>query len=264
MKKLMIGLFLVSSSLFAKEIILVQGAMDIETEYLIKSLSNPVKEQVASWTFWKGEIGDKTVVVSRTEIGITNASAATTLGITKYSPDLVINQGTSGGHDPKLHSGDIVLADKIVNIGAVRTERKEYGIPADDKDGIFFEDVQRIRDSKGNTVDYPHFSSDEKVMETAKTIDYKNGKVVVGTIGTADQWNRELERIKFIHERYGTSAEEMETVAAAQVAKAFNVPFMGVRILSNTDIHNEDFNPETAIWCQEYTVDLIKKLDLKK
>ena len=53
-------------------------------------------------------------------------------------------------------------------------------------------------------------------METAKTIDYKNGKVVVGTIGTADQWNRELQRIKFIHERYGTSAEEMETVAGQQ------------------------------------------------
>ena len=58
-------------TMFAKETILVQGAMDIETEYLIKSLSNPVKEQVASWTFWKGEIGDKIVVVSRTEIGIT-------------------------------------------------------------------------------------------------------------------------------------------------------------------------------------------------
>ena len=250
MKKLMIGLFLVSSSLFAKEIILVQGVMDIETEYLIKSLSNPVKEQVASWTFWKGEIGDKIVVVSRTEIGITNASAATTLGITKYSPDLIINQGTAGGHDPKLHAGDIVLAEKIVNIGAVRTERKEYGVPVDDKDGIFFEDVQRIRDSEGNTVDYPYFSSNEKVMKTAKNIDYKNGSVVVGTIGTADQWNRELERIKFIHERYGTSAEEMETVAAAQVAKAFNVPFMGVRILSNTDIHNEDFNPDTRLLSQ--------------
>lgn len=264
MKKIMMGMLLLSSSIFAKETILVQGAMDIETEHLIKSLSNPTKEQVGSWTFWKGEIANKTVVVSRTEIGITNASAATTIGIIKYSPDLVINQGTSGGHDPNLHTGDIVLADKVVNIGAVRTERKEYGIPADDKDGIFFEDVQRIRDSKGNTVDYNYFTSDKNIMNTAKNIDYKNGKVVVGTIGTADQWNRELERIKFIHERYGTSAEEMETVAAAQVSKAFNIPFMGVRILSNTDIHNEDFNPQTAIWCQEYTVDLIKKIDLKK
>ena len=128
MKKIILGLFVLTTSLFAKETILVQGAMDIETEYLIKSLSNPVKEQVASWSFWKGEIGDKTVVVSRTEIGITNASAATTLGITKYSPDLIINQGTSGGHDPKLHAGDIVLAEKVINIGAVKTERKEYEI----------------------------------------------------------------------------------------------------------------------------------------
>lgn len=262
MKKIILGLFMLTTSLFAKETILVQGAMDIETEYLIKALSNPVKEQIASWTFWKGEIGNKTVIVSRTEIGITNASAATTIGIMKYSPNLIINQGTSGGHDPKLHAGDIVLAEKIINIGAVRTERKEYGIPADNKDGIFFEDVQRIRDSKGNTVDYPYFSSEKKIIDIAKKIDYKNGKIVVGTIGTADQWNRELERIKFIHERYNTSAEEMETVAAAQVAKAFNIPFMGVRILSNTDIHNEDFNPQTAIWCQEYTVELIKKLDL--
>ena len=262
MKKIILGLFMLTTSLFAKETILVQGAMDIETEYLIKALSNPVKEQIASWTFWKGEIGNKTVIVSRTEIGITNASAATTIGIMKYSPNLIINQGTSGGHDPKLHAGDIVLAEKVINIGAVRTERKEYGIPADDKDGIFFEDVQRIRDSKGNTVDYPYFSSEKKIIDIAKKIDYKNGKIVVGTIGTADQWNRELERIKFIHERYNTSAEEMETVAAAQVAKAFNIPFMGVRILSNTDIHNEDFNPQTAIWCQEYTVELIKKLDL--
>lgn len=262
MKKIILGLFILTTSLFAKETILVQGAMDIETEYLIKALSNPVKEQIASWTFWKGEIGNKTVIVSRTEIGITNASAATTIGIMKYSPNLIINQGTSGGHDPKLHAGDIVLAEKVINIGAVRTERKEYGIPADDKDGIFFEDVQRIRDSKGNTVDYPYFSSEKKIIDIAKKIDYKNGKIVVGTIGTADQWNRELERIKFIHERYNTSAEEMETVAAAQVAKAFNIPFMGVRILSNTDIHNEDFNPQTAIWCQEYTVELIKKLDL--
>ena len=117
MKKIILGLFILTTSLFAKETILVQGAMDIETEYLIKALSNPVKEQIASWTFWKGEIGNKTVIVSRTEIGII-----------KYFPDLIINQGTSGGHDPKLHAGDIVLAEKVINIGAVKTERKEYEI----------------------------------------------------------------------------------------------------------------------------------------
>ena len=95
----------------------------------------------------------------------------------KYSPNLIINQGTSGGHDPKLHAGDIVLAEKVINIGAVRTERKEYGIPADDKDGIFFEDVQRIRDSKGNTVDYPYFSSEKKIIDIAKNKTIKMEKL---------------------------------------------------------------------------------------
>lgn len=34
MKKIILGLFMLTTSLFAKETILVQGAMDIETEYL--------------------------------------------------------------------------------------------------------------------------------------------------------------------------------------------------------------------------------------
>lgn len=264
MKKILAGMFLLSASVFAKDTILVQGAMDMEVDYLVKSLSNPVKEQTASWTFWKGEIGDKIVVVSRTEIGITNAAASTAIGIEKYNPDLIINQGTAGGHDPELHAGDIVLADKIVNFGAVRTERKEEGKPVDDRDGIFFDVVQRLRDKDGNMQENQNFASDADILKTAETVKYTKGKLVKGTIGTADQWNRELERIKFIHETFGTAAEEMETVAAAQVAKAYGIPFMGVRILSNTDVHNEDFNPETALWCQEYTVDLIKKIDLKK
>ena len=55
----------------------------------------------------------------------------------------------------------------------------------------------------------------------------------------------------------------MDTSASAQVAKAYNIPFLGVRVLSNTDIHNEDFNPKTALWCQEYVVNIIKNIKNK-
>lgn len=261
MKKILLGLFLVVSSLvFAKDTILVQGAMDIEVDYLVKSLTDAKKEQIGAWTFWKGKIGEKDVVVSQTEVGITNCAAATTIGIMKYNPTLIINQGTAGGHDPKLHAGDIVLAKDIINIGAFRTEFKDYGVPSDQKDFIFFDVVQRIKDANGNKLENKTFSSDSKMLETAMKVPYKNGKVVEGTIGTADQWNRELERIKLLYETYNTSAEEMETVAAAQVSKAFNIPFMGIRILSNSEHNREDFNPETATWCQEFTVDFIKSL----
>ncbi|WP_426709528.1 5'-methylthioadenosine/S-adenosylhomocysteine nucleosidase [Cetobacterium sp. SF1] len=260
MKKIITGLLVLSTLTFAKEKILVQGAMDMEVDYLVKSLKNPTKEHIGSWTFWKGDIGNHEVIVSRTEVGLVNAAAATAIGIEKYHPTIIINQGTSGGHDPKLHTGDIVLGSEVINMGAIRTERKENGIKENMKDGIFFDVVQRIRDKDENLVNYKSFISNESLLKVAEKTNYSQGKITLGIIGSADQWNRELERIKYLNETFKTSTEEMESVAVAQTAKAFNIPFLAIRVLSNTDIHNEDFNPKTALWCQEYTINVIKNL----
>lgn len=260
MKKLILTFVLLSSLLFAKEIILVQGAMDMEVDYLVKSLKNSKKEHIGSWTFWKGNIGEHEVIVSRTEVGLVNASAATALGIEKYNPTIIINQGTSGGHDKAIHSGDIVLGTEIINIGAIRTERKEEGIPENMRDGIFFDVVQRLRDSNDKLTTYQSFLSDIKLLNIAKDTSYSEGKKFEGVIGSADQWNREIERIKYLNSTFKTMTEEMESVAVAQVAKAFNIPFLAIRVLSNSEIHNEEFNPKTALWCQEYTVNVIKNI----
>lgn len=159
-----------------------------------------------------------------------------------------------------MHSGDIVLAKATVNIGAVRTERKEYGIPENPRDGIFFEDVQCLRNQKEEIIKHMKFYSDETLLKLAKNIKYTKGNLILGVVASADQWNRELERIQFLHHKYGSSTEEMETVAVAQVSKAFGIPFLGVRILSNSEIHQESFNPKTALWCQEYVLELIKNI----
>lgn len=261
MKKIILSLFVLNVSiLFSEEIILVQGAMDIEVNTFINALENKQEERIGSYYFWKGSIGKKAVVVSRTEIGLVNAAASTAIAIEKYKPVLIINQGTAGGHDPKLHTGDIVIGKEVVNIGSFRTERKEYGVPENPRDWEFFPSVQRLRDKNGKEEINLRFYSDKKYMDMIKKIKYKNGNVVVGVIGSADQWNRELERIKYINEVFKTSAEEMEAVAVAQVAKGFNIPYLSVRILSNTEIYNEMFKPETAVWCQEYVIDFIKSL----
>ena len=52
----------------------------------------------------------------------------------------------------------------------------------------------------------------------------------------------------------------MESVAVAQIAKAYDIPFLAIRVLSNTEIHNEEFNPKTALWCQEFTVNVINNI----
>ncbi|MGL5569291.1 MAG: 5'-methylthioadenosine nucleosidase, partial [Cetobacterium sp.] len=153
-----------------------------------------------------------------------------------------------------------VLGTDIINIGAIRTERKEEGVPENIRDGIFFDVVQRLRDSNNNLVTYKNFSSNSNLIEIAQKTSYSNGKISLGVIGSADQWNREIERIKYLNTTFKTQTEEMESVAVAQIAKAYDIPFLAIRVLSNTEIHNEEFNPKTALWCQEFTVNVINNI----
>ena len=82
---------------------------------------------------------------------------------------------------------------------------------------------------------------------------YKRGRVVEGTITTCDSWNCEVDRITFLHEFYGSLAEEMEGDAVAQVCQSFDVPFLDVRIISNSILLNQDpWDLGTGPVCQEY------------
>lgn len=241
--------------------ILVQGAMDIETNRLAGELNNRREITVGSWTFWQGEIDGYPVIVSRTEIGLANAAAATTVAIERFKPRLIINQGTAGGHDPKLHRGDIVIGERSFNMGAYQVDFKEEGKGIHPTEWKNFDVTMRLREN-GELTTYKEFAADKALVDKAVAISdkYQYGKVVKGLIGSADEWNREVDRINWFHKTYGTAAEEMETSAAALVAQAYNVPFIGIRVISNSDLHNEDFGLETAANCQEFVVSYIKTL----
>ncbi|MBD1568665.1 5'-methylthioadenosine/S-adenosylhomocysteine nucleosidase [Aliivibrio sp. S10_S31] len=252
---------LVSFSLAAApKPIVLQGAMDVEVNYMVEQLQNKQEVTFGSWTFWTGTIDDYPVIVSRTEVGIANASASTTLAIEKFSPGMIINQGTSGGHDPELYCGDIVLAVKSFNMGANRSEfsKVEEGIQPEKWKN--FTVTMRLREDNKFAEHDAFYSTPELVDFAYKNVKHPaQGKVVKGVIGTADEWNREVARINWLHKTYQTAAEEMESSSAALVAEAYKVPFIGIRILSNTDLHNQDFDPATAITNQKYVIDFVKQ-----
>lgn len=129
-----------------------------------------------------------------------------------FNPVAVINQGASGGHDPELHTFDMVLGETSVPPPATKSVADPY----------------------------------------------TKGQVVTGVISSADSWNNQIDRMLYLNELNGSSCEEMESNSVAQVCKTYDVPYLGIRILSNTGIYGEDFNPETGSACQEYVLNVAK------
>lgn len=264
MKKiiLIISLLLSSISFAASGPILIQGAMDIEIDHLVQSLKGASSKTIGSWTYWQGKLNGMPVVISRTNQGMANAAAATALAIEQFHPSMIINQGTAGAHHPTLKRGDIVVANQTLNIGSFMTNLTPKGKGIAPKSWQRYpETMQVLKD--GKLVAKPYFNSEQQLVEQAYAIhnQYKNGKVVRGIIGSADQWNRELDRINWLQQKYGTYVEDMETSAVALVAESFNVPFVGIRVVSNSDLRPEEtYQPETAKFCQGYVLKFVESM----
>src|SRR4030095_10832790 len=97
--------------------IIVQGALHSELQPLLAALEGKEQIQIAAWTFWRGRIGAKRVVISRTEVGPINAVTATTLAIVNFKPKLIINQGTAGANDPETKNFDTVVGEAQAEYG---------------------------------------------------------------------------------------------------------------------------------------------------
>ena len=169
--------------------IMIQGPMPIEAEYFASLLTDVRIEHSGNATFYLGTLNGHPIVVAKTGKGLENTAAATAIGISRYQPRIIINQGTSGGHDPKLNVGDIVLGEKSVNASNFKTPKLEAGegsrplnwIPMDlmasegsAGEGDSATDAEKIR----------FYAGDETLLELAMSLskEHKSGNVVKGTI----------------------------------------------------------------------------------
>ncbi|MBZ0332884.1 5'-methylthioadenosine/S-adenosylhomocysteine nucleosidase [Marinobacter sp. AL4B] len=247
-----------------KRPILIQGPMPIEAEKFAARLENVETEKSGStFEFYIGTVDDYPVIVSKTGKGMENTAAATAVAILKYNPAAIINQGTSGGHDPDLNVFDIVLGERTVNIGSMKTRDRAEG------DGIVATDwlPMDVMASEGSAGEDPnaekarYYEADPDLFAIAKKVKnrYKKGNVVEGTIGSADLWNNEVDRINWFHKNYGTSVEEMESASSAMISKAYGIPFLAIRILSNNKTNDGAYNPDTAAANQEYVYEVVQE-----
>jgi adenosylhomocysteine nucleosidase len=238
--------------------VLVQGALDVEIQPLLAALDGRRTTQISAWTFWEGRIGAKQVVVSRTEVGPINAVAATVLGIEHYRPTLIINQGTAGAHNPDLRLWDIVIGERTVDYSAYTSPHADAGSgiqPAHWKP-----DPHRLRLEGTELTSFATFGGDARATEIATTMKNSRGRVVRGTIGSAYQYNREIDMIANIRARYGTDSEDMESAFAHGAAVGLRTRFLAIRMISDSEYNHPTFERVAGQYCGEFVVELVRRL----
>ena len=235
--------------------IIIEGAMNTETEVLIRALKNPVAYRELNYLFVAGTYKDYPVVVVRTEIGVANSAASTALAIKKFNPVAVINQGTAGGHDPALKIGDIVIGERSFDHTAFRSAYSASGAGIDltkqENLGTYAYDK-----ASGKFQAYTEYFADPTLFNIAFKVANAHGEfnAVSGVIGTGNTWLECVDYVNFLHETYGSSCEEMETTAAASICQNAGVPFIGIRVLSDNVTYSREYLPETATICQDFVL----------
>jgi adenosylhomocysteine nucleosidase len=238
--------------------IVVQGAVDSELQPLLAALEEKEPIQIAAWTFWRGRIGGRRVVVSRTEVGPMNASASTALAITHFHPAIIINQGTAGALDPDLRVFDIVVGEGTVDYGAFRSTHADAGTGVDP--ARWTPMSTWLRPDGTDRVEYRKFAGDREAAQVALATPNPRGRVVSGVIGSAFEFNREIDRLAWIRKAYGAASEDMESAFAAGVSAGFGTRFLAVRIISDNEYHAPEFQRIAGEYCAAFVLDVMRRL----
>lgn len=244
--------------------ILIQGAMDTETQYLIGELEEAGSIRIGNWEFYTGFLGRKRepVVISKTFQGMVNAAAATSLALAHFRVKAVINQGIGGGHDMRFHRGDIVIGEKVIPMGAVVRRFAPMGAGIDETDFELLK-IEIYNKRIACTQKVSEFPCDEGMRKAAGRV-RTEFHAAEGIIGSADEWNNQIDRIALLRDRYQTAVEDMESAAPAQLCLSYGIPFQGIRILSNSIVNNEEFDESVGLDCQRFIVKYVEELhDIK-
>ncbi len=185
--------------------------MDKELQLLLPLLGDCSEATVNGFTFHTGTSGKHKLVVCKCGIGKVNAAIGALTLIDSYHPALVINTGVAGGTgatDDPARVLDVVLASEIA-----------------------YHDVWCGPGTvPGQAAGCPERFSCPLPADIIAKLDVKRGLIASGDIFVDDP--ADLARILRLHP--DTKAVDMESAAIAHACHIKSVPFVCVRVISDT------------------------------
>ncbi|MDE6010682.1 MAG: 5'-methylthioadenosine/adenosylhomocysteine nucleosidase, partial [Muribaculaceae bacterium] len=200
-------------------------AMDKELALLKPLLSDRQKESDGDIDFITGRIGDRDVVVMKSGIGKVNAALAASAMINRYHPAIVINSGVAGGTGHGAKILDVVVGSRVAYHDVWCGPGTKWGQAAGCPE--FFECPSFIRQ-----------------LPCLKHPDIVHGLICSGDIFVSDK--EVLDRIR--HHFPEVDAVDMESAAIAQTCFMANVPFVAVRVISDTPGAADNISQYENFW----------------
>lgn len=199
------------------------------------------------WEVYEARAGARPVVLIVSGAGPVNCAAAAQYLIDRHAPCAMLHGGSAGAHNPELLPGDVVAgaAYVILTPRSVREAREARGLhpslirfhrdgAAVNLDRIEAEPdllARVVRLAHAETEQLGHWDAPGWPAETPP----RPGRVVAGVIGSADSWTVDPAELRALHEDFGAECEDMESAYVAQVCAMHGLPFVAVRVISNSE-----------------------------
>lgn len=173
-----------------------------------------------------GRLGNNEIILWQCGIGKVNAAVGTMRLIHEHHPDAIISTGLAGGIDPQMKIMDVFAATQTVYHDV-------------DCGGISDGSVCPIGQVQGLPARY---DADQHLIDTALKVPRADGeRLVTGLICTGDQFITDRERQNTIKRHFPDGlACDMESAAIAQTCYLMEVPFMSLRVISDTPGRTDD------------------------
>jgi len=89
---------------------------------------------------------------------------------------------------------------------------------------------------------------------------FSSGKIVKGTLGSGDVFNREYDRIMWLQETFQNLSEDMESIGCYTVCEKFLIPCIGIRVISNNELLGESIDKRVALELQKNVAAVLEVL----
>lgn len=185
-------------------------AMRKELDLLLPLLKDSEDSRMSGFEFHRGKVGRHDVMVMQCGIGKVNAAMGALMLVNNFAPNYVINSGVAGGADASIKVMDVVAGERVayhdVWCGPESDLGQVQGLP------LYFKGAQHLLDLIPERED-----------------------IHKGLICSGDQFIDKMENVKRIKGNFPDAlAVDMESGAIAQVCHMCQVPFLALRVISDS------------------------------